>query len=86
MKVSEIITESSLQTDSAIKQLVDKIRQDIRSFNGAVIDGRSSVLNVKGSQVIKALGVDLNDLSAYESGGAWVHKNGRDTYSLGYKT
>ena len=85
MKVSEIITESPLQADSAIKQIVDNIRRDIRSFNGAVIDGRSSVLNVRGSQVIKALGVDLNDLAAHESGNAWVHKNGRDTYSLGYK-
>ncbi|GAG19315.1 unnamed protein product [marine sediment metagenome] len=82
MKIEEIITET---TDSVIKQTVDAIRQDIRSFNGAVIDGRASVLNVRGKQVSKTLGVNLDALAAHESESAWVHKNGRDNYSLGYK-
>ena len=82
MKITEIITET---TDSVIKQTVDTIRQNIKSFGSAKIDGQSSVLNVSGKQVSKTLGINLDALAAHETNSAWVHKNGRDNYSMGYK-
>ena len=93
MKIEDI-TESrghddriQTYTDSQIKRLVNEIRKNINGFNGAKIDGQTSVLNVSGKQVEKAFGMDLRQLS-YQSDRhsktAWLHKNGRDNYSMGY--
>ena len=92
MKIEDI-TESKFTskiqtyTDSQIKRLVNEIRKNINSFNGAKIDGQSSVLNVKGKQVARAFGMDLRQLayqSERHSKTAWLHKNGKDVYSMGY--
>ena len=94
MKIEDI-TESvkhhdriQTYTDSQIKRLTSEIRKNINSFNGAKIDGQTSVLNVSGKQVEKAFGMDLRQLafqSERHSKTAWLNKNGKDLYSMGYK-
>ena len=92
MKIEDITNQShnskiTNYTDSTIKRVVDDVRSNINSFGSAKIDGRAGVLNVSGRQVQKALGIDLRQLayqSERHSKTAFLHKNGRDNYSMGY--
>ena len=87
MKIEDIIKESPQgnPVDSIIKDVVLAVRQNIRSFGGAMIDGQASVINVKGRQVARQLGTNLEELLSKETNSTWIQKNGRDVYSLGYK-
>lgn len=89
MKIEDI-TESfndrmTQRVDADIELLVNEIRKDIRMFGNAKIDGYQSILNISGRAVQKAFGIDLEFLSRHAAGRGWVHKNGKDSYSIGYK-
>ena len=88
---SEYDPEKAKKNDATIKSIIRVVRKNIRMFNGAKIDGINAVLNLKGRQVYKELGIDLDQLwkdASVNSDVAWIDKSGRSTtdlYRLGYE-